>query len=368
MVAQRRFWAALRLLRPLFRRIQRSSRRQISALPSQRTSFRAMISTEAGVSILKGGYYLPGPDGVAPFKIDPDTLCPGLTNGCLRDIDVLATAGWTADAEGVSVDSVDEGVVEDVLGRWRPKRDLLADRNQDGEIDYLRSADLHFTFPPGNPARVHEFEIFVVSELPQGVNAKNGNCPGIDELPFAFRQCVKIRAPRASDNETRLIVTVPLWTRKIVVDIRTIADPILFAGITNKHIEAKLGEDIHLAFGPVEEPQPSVSASWNEFESFISTEGDPPTRFRFRGVFVVEESAGATEAEFSVRCNSGCDNQSSMELVVLPIQNRMEFDVLMPEVLVPKSCQTHNFTFTSTMPGTVGSARLLLASHTTACP
>jgi hypothetical protein len=152
-----------------------------------------------------------------------------------------------------------------------------------------------------------------------------------------------------------------------MINISIIADPPFFAG-TRKSIEAKMGEDFHVEFGPVEEPQPSVSAKWEGLESFISTEGDPPARFGFHGVFLVEEAAGATEVEFSVRCHFGCDDQSSMDLAVLPIQARMEFDLLLPEILVPKPCQTHHFTFTAGMPGTVGSARLLLGSHTTACP
>lgn len=95
----------------------------------------------------------PGPGDLIPFKVDPDTVCSSLNSplGCLRDVDVLTDNNlWTMDGENVSATiTIDEAAPG--IGRWN-QTSLLLDRNGDGFIDYLRSADFHMELNfPGDP-------------------------------------------------------------------------------------------------------------------------------------------------------------------------------------------------------------------------
>lgn len=151
----------------------------------------------------------PGAGDVAPFKIDPDIQCAGLNQpqrGCFRDIDVIGDGNssslqndgiWgTGTAPGAelqrrldvteqvfvpnrdeaNINAADEGgtgldckldehnalpPVRTPNDRWG-RTNLLSDRDGDGSVDYLNSADFHlrfFSFQQPQDFTIHEFRI-----------------------------------------------------------------------------------------------------------------------------------------------------------------------------------------------------------------
>jgi hypothetical protein len=153
----------------------------------------------------------------APFKIDPDRECPGGPRpdgsggppaGCLRDIDVIGHPDvWQLDAERVSVtDTVETRTTCPSPPCWLPGRHLFADRNADNTIDYLRSADFHFLVE--GPAEV---DILVRSERVGGQN------------PVTVDRSMALTVARG--KKERLVVTVPLYTRRVTVGVEAL-DPL----------------------------------------------------------------------------------------------------------------------------------------------
>ncbi len=158
----------------------------------------------------------PASSDVAPFKIDPDTNCTGWNTpaGCLRDIDVM-TQVWDAlpsslppesqpvlrqhFIENITADDTDpSGCSDSNLWQWQPRNGLLADRDEDGKIDYLYSTDLHFSGSelPADPSSAY---------VSLSVSSGKGESEG-DELFFRH-----IRIPTGDWNSQRLLLTVPIY-------------------------------------------------------------------------------------------------------------------------------------------------------------
>jgi subtilisin family serine protease len=154
-----------------------------------------------------GGQTAPPGHAVAPFKIDPDTACTGLNTpaGCLRDLDVMADPDlWDSSSFGewVSVTGPD-GVPPaecEIPGIWAPMRNLLLDRNGDGLVDYLYSADLHFILGPLADSDYDRITVEVYS----------GPWSKCNVFPLSVK--------------SRTIVTVPLYPGASVLVILTIRD------------------------------------------------------------------------------------------------------------------------------------------------
>jgi hypothetical protein len=166
---------------------------------------------------------------VAPFKIDPDTVCTDRNTpaGCRRDIDVLADpALWTVDREQVSVNAMDEGVACAPAPCWDPKRYLLADRDGDDVIDYLYSADFHFLVGPYTDVNT-DVTIDVRSERVVGGATVNRS----------------IELHLAAGVRQKLIVTVPLYTRKVHVTVAEVDSMIGRIPVDDDFTNVDYGED-----------------------------------------------------------------------------------------------------------------------------
>lgn len=176
---------------------------------------------------------------VAPFKIDPATKCVGLNNpaGCLRDIDVLADRRfWSGQTSNEHVKVAPPADVAPALEpcspqaqpHWLPTTDLYADRNNDGIIDYLRSADLHFILGP-DPAYL-QVALRILIKRPGDAN-------------FSLFKCMVQNGPIA---KTRTMVTVPLLTPDIQVVFTALGGP-LFPKFETVTLEGlKWGQDVTL--------------------------------------------------------------------------------------------------------------------------
>ena len=134
----------------------------------------------------------PNSHSLAPFKMDPDSLCTVVEvnsatgAGCVRDIDVLAHPNlWTLDDENVTTS------------------DLLADRDNNGFVDYLRSADFHFHIDP-DPESSSSNLLIQVESLKDNPNSA-----------AIWSKTIDLPGPLDTENTTKRIITVPLFGERI---------------------------------------------------------------------------------------------------------------------------------------------------------
>jgi len=165
-----------------------------------------------GTLEFRGDLVAPGAAGVAPFKVDPDTICTALNApaGCRRDIDVLADPDlWSVDNENVRVgNAVDAqynrpcglGIFVPTGPLWEPQHNLFADRDNNGTIDYMHSIDLHITLGPTNNGNAREQNIDVLIVRVQS----------FDGAFTPWQKCMIIPAPR--NNKFKSILTVPIYS------------------------------------------------------------------------------------------------------------------------------------------------------------
>ncbi len=148
-----------------------------------------------GTVEIAGSLYDPGSQGVAAFKIDPDTTIDESTalsdvaslSGIKRDLDVLLGV-WSPAAEA------------DV-----PRDELLQDLDGNTFVDFLHSADLHFSLGKGLTP-VDEFDITIES-------LKDGN--------VIWDRTIEVDASWTKTTGTagetlRRVITVPLFGQRDV--------------------------------------------------------------------------------------------------------------------------------------------------------
>jgi subtilisin family serine protease len=158
----------------------------------------------------------PSGGDVAPFKIDAATDCSQNRAACLRDIDVMTQVWASVPAvppdcsaisdevskqhcmENIGANVADEGAdpfTATSEWRWQPRHNLLADRNSDGSIDYLYSADVHISGEEVVPPSAEKWIVATIRSVRFG---------GQDFVR-------KIRISRDEWPSQRLIATLPLY-------------------------------------------------------------------------------------------------------------------------------------------------------------
>ena len=163
---------------------------------------------------------------VAPFKIDPDTVCFGLNNpmpGCLRDIDVMADpAFWSPDKENVMVTGPQQGNGDCTTPAdgWQPTTSLFLDRAGDrtnlgdGKLDYILSADLHLDVGADPTDDMEHVYVDVDAEIEPNTVDDDGD--GKTDEPFedSLHRCIDI-GPQGG----KTILTIPLYTGKLLITV-----------------------------------------------------------------------------------------------------------------------------------------------------
>lgn len=204
---------------------------------------------------LNGPEVNPPADAVAPYGAPSDTVCTqlSLVKGCRRDFDVLAfpnAAAWDLDDENVSnVLQLDPLGGEPCPAQGWTSTSLRADRDADGFIDYLRSADFH----------IESDGLMEVSAGPQFYKCNWSLWSGVLTAPILSGQGIRIEFGANRDAENRNFA--------LVVRARIGEDFELRTGFDEIELRSTSREKNQEVLVRAEQWMEWTTASWNPFRT-----------------------------------------------------------------------------------------------------